>query len=255
MVWVDCEPLPIDENETVVPYIDDGCLMVPLRCVAEVMGYEVIWYDEQPDKVQVGHLSFYEDGDIATFEKPVLKKSAYPTDRPAAEMGEWDMPKPAVIADGRMFVPVRALAELCGYKLSWDQERRTAAMQLKTKEDIMKIEPYFRQEGDSVTVGVTVENLTGFDFTTSVGSPGRFEVFTVKGEKIYPTPEIGTGSAGVLTYGIFYADSGNGPVLQLENLQPGEYYAKVRMSEWVEAYGNRSIRILDKEMTVPFTVR
>ena len=102
-VFVNGIPSKIDENSEIVPFIESGRTLVPLRFVAEQFLGEVFWdgeaqtinikIDENDFLFQIGsHKVYYKEEFIEIEAPPVLK-------------------------DGRTFVPLRAIAENIGKSL------------------------------------------------------------------------------------------------------------------------------------------
>lgn len=91
------------------PYINNGRTMVPLRFISEALGQKVDW-DAKLKKVTIGEnlaiLTINSD-EIVGKDKTIKIES------------------PAVVKEGRTFVPLRAVAEILGAKVSWDGPSKT----------------------------------------------------------------------------------------------------------------------------------
>jgi len=91
------------------PYINNGRTMVPLRFISEALGQKVDW-DAKQKKVTIGEnlaiLTINSD-EIVGKDKTIKIES------------------PAVVKEGRTFVPLRAVAEILGAKVSWDGPTKT----------------------------------------------------------------------------------------------------------------------------------
>lgn len=95
------------ENENITPFLMEDTSMIPVRFLAQTLGYEVT-YQEQTETAllngaerimfQNGSTKFVVDG------------------------AEKDMPKAALEKDGRMFVPVRAVCEALKCTVLWNHE-------------------------------------------------------------------------------------------------------------------------------------
>lgn len=104
LCWID------SENKAVMPYIKNDRTMIPLRFVAERIGLQVSW-DEQDKKItmtgsgtelvmQIGNEEYTKDGDT-------LKMDA----------------APELTKAGRTFVPLRVIAEAFGQDVTWSAQQ------------------------------------------------------------------------------------------------------------------------------------
>ena len=111
IVWADEEPVPavtlegqaIEFNETVQPNIRDGHTLVPLRALAEKMGYDVVWNEPQ--------ILLTKDAVAVTFtagDTEVLVNG----DRK-------ECPRAPEIVDGVTLIPVRFFCETVGYSVDF----------------------------------------------------------------------------------------------------------------------------------------
>ncbi|MDO4773105.1 MAG: stalk domain-containing protein [Bacillota bacterium] len=100
----------------VEPYIAEGRTMVPARFISEALGLKVEW-DEATKTVSVG------EGD-AIVKLVIDSKKVTKADGTVVEIDV-----PAVIKDGRTMVPVRAISELFGAKVDWNNETRTVIIE------------------------------------------------------------------------------------------------------------------------------
>lgn len=100
----------------VEPYIAEGRTMVPARFISEALGLKVEW-DEATKTVSVG------EGD-AMVKLVIESKKVTKADATVVEIDV-----PAVIKDGRTMVPVRAISELFGAKVDWNNETRTVIIE------------------------------------------------------------------------------------------------------------------------------
>lgn len=91
------------------PYVENSRTMVPLRFISEALGQKVDW-DAKQKKVTIGEnlaiLTINSD-EIVGKDKTIKIES------------------PAVVKEGRTFVPLRAVAEILGAKVSWDGPSKT----------------------------------------------------------------------------------------------------------------------------------
>jgi peptidoglycan endopeptidase LytE len=97
------------------PFIDgNGDLQVPLRPVAERMGYRIDWSMDGPE-VRLT---------LQNKERVMKLKSGSAT----AEINgkQVNMPSPVLFKDGHIFVPVRFISESFGYMVQWDNRNGIA---------------------------------------------------------------------------------------------------------------------------------
>ncbi|MFC0213765.1 stalk domain-containing protein [Paenibacillus chartarius] len=103
------------------PEIENGRTMVPVRFIAEELGYEVKFSDDQTVSLVKGD---------TTVELYVGK-----TGLTRKEAGQADVSKPTDVApyikDGRTYVPVRFFAEEIGLDVQWAGEVRAAVLRTK----------------------------------------------------------------------------------------------------------------------------
>ena len=109
-LWVDGKYVTTDSK----PYIEDSRTLVPIRFVAEALGYDVEWIDSTrtvilskgPEKIimVIGSKSATHNGKNTTlYKEPQLK-------------------------DSRTFIPVRDVAERFGKNVDWDQKNWTVVI-------------------------------------------------------------------------------------------------------------------------------
>lgn len=92
----------------VMPQVIDGKVMVPLRAIAEGLGYEVAWKREtQSVDLMKG----------PQFTSVYIANNAYFKNKMAAR----PLSAPPVIVDGRTLVPVEFVTEILGYGVSFDE--------------------------------------------------------------------------------------------------------------------------------------
>ena len=105
-VFVDGNQLVFDVN----PIIEYGRTMVPMRYIFEALGAEVTWDQETST-------AFGTKGDISVAIQ--IGNSTMFVNNKAVELDV-----PAMLADGRTLVPVRAISESFNAKVSWDGNLR-----------------------------------------------------------------------------------------------------------------------------------
>lgn len=96
-----------EENPSAVPFIEDGRTLAPVRAIAEALSATVTWDDE----TKTAAIAY--DGGTVTVT--AYKKSF------TVNGEEKSLDVPATIKDGRIYLPVRAIAEAMGKKLTYDK--------------------------------------------------------------------------------------------------------------------------------------
>jgi len=104
----------------VAPFIDKaaGRTMVPLRFIAEVLGYEVKW-DGNTRTITIKDADNYI---IFLMDKKGIAKTAVVNNQVVV------LDAPARIVNGRTFVPIRFVAETFGLEVQWDGKTRTVTL-------------------------------------------------------------------------------------------------------------------------------
>jgi hypothetical protein len=108
-VMVDYTPIAFD----VAPYINNGRTMIPLRAVADNLGFRVDW-NAKEQRVDLTNKKG------VTVKLWIGKTEALQDSKPMA------IDVAPEIADGRTFVPLRFVAEALGTKVAWDNPTKTA---------------------------------------------------------------------------------------------------------------------------------
>lgn len=148
------------------PYLaEGGRVMLPLRAVGEALGCTVGWNSENrtarvlspvyaaeqtdPDQwpwtqgavyLQPGSAPFLFESIAGTTFTSDTPKTLLPTpqipdliarDHAGSPEHNWVLTAdvPPVLEDGRIFLPIRAVAELCGFTLDWDSETQTVLIE------------------------------------------------------------------------------------------------------------------------------
>lgn len=115
-VQIDDDLLSFAEGQ---PYLDDQQrLFVPVRTVAEAMGYEVGWERAEGEYI----VSLVKDEQV--LQLVTNADYAYLNGTELAILS------PAVLEDGRMYAPIRFLAETLGILLQWDERNRIVILSL-----------------------------------------------------------------------------------------------------------------------------
>jgi hypothetical protein len=100
----------------VSPFIEDDVTMVPLRSLAESLGFEIIWVDDQtPIRCVKGDktISLKLGDTLVTVHEGDTSSSA-------------ELPVAAHLQDSTTVVPLRFFSETLGFEVAWDSETYTA---------------------------------------------------------------------------------------------------------------------------------
>lgn len=95
------------DNTEVVPVVENGRTLVPVRFISEQFGAEVIWIPEEPDWVT-----------IKTEEILIQMTIGYESMAVNGELIDLDV-APKVVS-GRTLLPLRAIVEALEKEVSWD---------------------------------------------------------------------------------------------------------------------------------------
>lgn len=95
----------------VPPKIINGSTMIPMRAIFEALGVNVSW--DSVNKTVEGVI------DSITIRFSIGSRTILVNGE------EIELNSPAIIIDGYTFVPVRAVAEIFGYPVEWDESTRT----------------------------------------------------------------------------------------------------------------------------------
>ena len=104
----------------VLPIIENGRTLVPVRFIAEALGAEVDWTPATTDSPMLVHITM--DGQTLTFGLGVM----------TPELEALGMDVPARTIDGRTMVPLRFISEYFGALVLWDAETRSIEILLGT---------------------------------------------------------------------------------------------------------------------------
>ncbi|MDP4133038.1 MAG: discoidin domain-containing protein [Bacillota bacterium] len=101
----------------VVPYIDNGSTMIPLRGLLEEMGAAITW-DGQKQKIAVNK------GEISV-SLQIFNDLVYVNNPKKYGEVRYTLLAPPQIKDSRTFIPLRFVSEHLGYNVSWDANAKT----------------------------------------------------------------------------------------------------------------------------------
>lgn len=116
-LWIDGNYVSTDAE----PVIENGRTLVPVRVIAEQMGYDVKW-DNETQTVIISANGETSQGKIINLK--IGDKTAHLLN----PEGEAELEAAPSIINGRTMVPVRFVAEQFGKKVSWDNSTRTVAI-------------------------------------------------------------------------------------------------------------------------------
>lgn len=114
---------PVTMLETdVSPVIVNGTTLVPIKFIADWLGYSVDWH-EQEQTVTIGSLQLYEYESRDVLAYPMSIKL---NEMEASVRGKnVELNVPAISYNGRTMVPLRFVAESFGIEVEWNNENRT----------------------------------------------------------------------------------------------------------------------------------
>ncbi|WP_438350222.1 stalk domain-containing protein [Paenibacillus sp. FA6] len=112
-------------QNNLAPIVEQGRVLVPIRVVSEALGAKVEW-DKKENKVTVRK---WAESVILT-----IGKNTASVDGKFAESGVISLDVSAKLENNRVFVPLRFLSELYGYRINWDGKAVTISSPLNDKE-------------------------------------------------------------------------------------------------------------------------
>ena len=107
--------------------------MIPLRAVTEAFGAEVKWNDATRSIAIKGKLRWSEsnyikiDMEIGSDLISYIQCDEYGNNMLGSNNDE-HLDSPPVIVDGRTLVPIRAIVELFGYSVDWNNDTKTVSI-------------------------------------------------------------------------------------------------------------------------------
>ena len=175
IVWTDALPFVDDNNRT----------LVPLRAVADAMGLEVLWDGD------VGQATFRQEtptgSTVVLFTVGSNLVLGNYFENGTVTAFETRMDTAPVIVDGRVYAPVRYLAERFGYPVAWDGNTGTIYLGNYSQSDAQNYAGRYGDEYDSLSIqpmdnGYQVEmslyRLCSMDGTATFNGKNLDIVFT-----------------------------------------------------------------------------
>ncbi|AZK47617.1 stalk domain-containing protein [Paenibacillus lentus] len=174
------------------PIIYKNSLYLPLRDLGELLGSVVVWNAENktvtmtyPNQVVVTKLNALD----ATVNGKAVQ-----------------LDSPAIVRDGRTFVPIRFFSEAIGASVDWQPANRTVSLSKtptfakgigvnmsiwlnKATGDVFFAYPY---DAEPVKLGQLEANIQGFLNISAYNLPGEQQSFILKIEDVYGEPSIHT---------------------------------------------------------------
>lgn len=186
------------------PVIREGRTMIPMRNFFEEIGAKVEWQDEE--RVS---LAYPENPD--TVERAESFQHQYSEENVSFE-------SPAIIIDGRIYVPILPSAEKFGYDVTWDEDQH-AVLLTESEEKPDYEESFIRVEADKAEIEKEEDN-------TKEGT-GNF-IWPLEGGRV--TSPYGWRN-GRLHEGVDIGANTGTPILASEN-------GMVKYVGWEGGYGN-----------------
>lgn len=223
---LDGKTKPIDSNPLVVPYIDEASerTMIPIRALAEALGYEVGW-DEAEERVTLNNGLLEAELKIGSSEARVKLDKQYE--------GNWEktinLDALPVTVNDRTFVPVRFLSEALGYSVVWDSIRGKVYIDPIADQEVLDSYPYLEFSDDGTAeVGMRTYNNGQIPriWHFPDGTPLYAEIYTYDGQKVLSLPDS---TPAATPNKVFYPDSDNADSCQfsMQGLTSGLYYTDV----------------------------
>jgi hypothetical protein len=120
-IFVDGEPVDFGDTE---PFVVQGSTLAPMAPLYEKLNIRT-------DEMDIPS----EDGDALTVTvgTKLGLYAIFVPESPVAEINyqSVDLPVPALLVDGELYIPVRVLAEAAGYNVQWDGANRTVFLERK----------------------------------------------------------------------------------------------------------------------------
>ena len=172
----------------VYPYIKNNRSYVPIRFIAEELGYDVKW-DGANRKVTMTNDGTTVELTIGSNKMKVNGKDVF-------------LDAPAEIRDDRTFVPLRAIAEAFGEKVDYSQDYKAVYIGDNPKYNAFYKVVYYYEKKDTVISEYTINIATyKMDVNGNVSSFGTIsELVNVVYDDFYDYRVSGVSKYGVTTY-------------------------------------------------------
>ena len=205
--------------DNVLPLIENDITLVPIRAVAEGLGFSVGW-DEESRTVDISGINEI----ILTIDSGTASVNGE----------EVSLDAPARIIDGRTLVPLRFVSENLGAEVSWDADSETVSIETKKGGDHMQNGLGMGTQGDRQP---NVETDPEIVAVIEEGAE-KFEQFT------FEDPETGISLEYSLYIPADHDESGSYPLLMYI---PDASGASKSAKEIVEQYYGADIWVTDEE--------
>lgn len=193
LIWIDGDSVTFTENSG-APYIDgNDRTMVPFRQVLETFGAVVDWENETRTAIAV-----YDHHEVRV---PIGSKVIYSgSDRMIIDTE-------AVIVNGRTYLPIRAVAESFGARVSWDEVNRGVVIE----RDALETPTY--EMGELLALGMSLDTIAAQLGEVDIIVPSIYD----------------------FEWYIYNDDYGNYRQLGIKDGQLRAIYATNTMADWVYA--------------------
>lgn len=114
-VFINGLKVDFSKYDNVMPVIENGRTLVPIRAVSETLKAEVEWYDDTQE--------------ITVTKGDIFVKMAIGNSKAYVNGSEQQLDTPPTIRNGRTLVPLRFIAEALRLKVDWNEDRHTITIE------------------------------------------------------------------------------------------------------------------------------